>query len=164
MQRAQLKKCVSVLFAEVIGGIIFTQSRTSSHHNELKQLEATQILSLRFYQNSLRDPRNLDLPVTEKKDIESFVAAIRNLTKTRWAIKSLDMVMRIPIRVETRTNAKTLYSVDIHRSRQTGDTGIISINKEDSIFTTPAGVYESEDLLRWAEDMRGRFKDITISY
>lgn len=152
------------MFVALAGGIIFIKIRSSRHNDTLSRLELKHVASLRFFQDHLRDPRDLDLRVAENKDIEGFVAAIRTLRPSDWALKSLTRQMRISMRLELLNGTKTLYSVDIFRTEQTGNAGIIKISQEGSVFTTPGGLYESADLLQWAEAMQGRFKDIAIFY
>jgi hypothetical protein len=166
MNQSQLFLFVGLIFTFVIGGFLFTQKRSSNYHEKIIHLDLNKIISIKFYQDSLRDSRDLDIPITDKKDQENFLAALKTLTPSHWAIRSLHNKIRTQMRFEFNDEEKQLFTIEIYRSEQTGDTGIVSISKEGSIFTSPGGVYESKQLLQWVEELSKRkgFENISITY
>ena len=157
---------VGAIFAVVISGFVFTQYRNRRYHEQMKNLQIETIARLSFFQNSLRNPRDLDLPIVEKSDLGGFLAAIQNLQPTGRAIKSLKLLKRYPMRLEIRNNDKSLFSITIYRAEQTGDIGIVTLDHEGSIFTASGGAYQSEKLLKWVEKIGKRkgFEAIEASF
>ncbi len=158
---------VGILFSVVIGGILLVQNRNDLYYEKMMNLTEENLSSLRFYQDGLRDPRSLDLPVTQKEDIQNFLRSMKTMKPSSWAIKSLNHKILTQMRMEfLEKSEKQIFTIQIFRADQTGDLGIISISREGSVFTTPGGIYESKQLLDWAEEMGKRegFENITISY
>lgn len=160
------KMVVAALFTVVIGGFVFKQFRDRLYHEQIKNLRIENIVRLSFCQDSLRDPRNLDLPILDKRDLAEFLVAIKGIVPTSRAIKSLRLSKRYPVRLEIRGENEEIFSITIYRAEQTGDIGIVTLDKEVSILSASGGNYQSEELLKWVEKIGKRkgFEAIEASF
>lgn len=145
---------------------IFSSCINNKVFDEIKGAKLTQIENLEFYKDGLRnDGGYLDIPITDEQDQQDFLDILQKIEPSGVSLKSLDVIMLYRVRFNLKVTDNRLITVNIYRGEQTGDKGIITIDEGDT-FVRSIGTFESEDLLRWVENMKQKdeFNEIGGKY
>lgn len=162
MNQKQLLIFIAILFSLVITGALINYNRSSSIYIEILKADITQIKNVKFYKDYLRDNGDLDLPINDKTDLEEFLVALKTIKSTSHTLKSLKTEKLYKVQLNLVVEDNRLLTINIYRTEETGDLGIISIDQEG----TSGGNYESSELLNWVEKMQQKpeFEKIGITY
>jgi len=165
MSKKKLQIFAITLISFVVIMIIIIKLNEKSMYNSILESSPEQYDNVRFYKDYLRDDGDLDLFLTDKKDISDFVSALKTMKSTSFQIKTLENIVWYKLQFNLNQPEKKVFTIMIHRSDQSGDTGVISIN-EGETFQTSGGTYESKELLKWAENMQIKkgFENIKGTY
>jgi hypothetical protein len=162
MSQKQLLIFVPILFS-IVGILAFmSYNRSSNVYKEILKADISQIKNVKFYKDYLRDDEGLDLPINKKTDLEAFLVALKTMKSTSRALKSVKTEKLYKVQLNLVVEDDRLLTINIHRTEETGDLGIISIDQEG----TSGGSYESSELLNWVEKMKQKpeFEKIGITY
>ncbi|MBN2663243.1 MAG: hypothetical protein JXR68_06305 [Bacteroidales bacterium] len=147
--------------------VIILQIRTKSNFKEdIIAATNNQFEEVEFYKDYLRDDADLNLKIADQQDIDDFISILKTITPASYSIKSLDVEKWYKLRFYFVTNGKRkLITVEVLKAAQTGDVGVISITKGD-VGVTSIGIFGSEELLKWAENMQNKpgYENISGSY
>ena len=162
MNQKQLLIFIAILFSLVITGALINYNRSSSIYIEILKADITQIKNVKFYKDYLRDNGDLDLPINDKTDLEEFLVALKTIKSTSHTLNSLKTEKLYKVQLNLVVEDNRLLTINIYRTEETGDLGIISIDQEG----TSGGNYESSELLNWVEKMQQKpeFEKIGITY
>lgn len=162
MKNKQLLLFVFILFS-IIGLSIFLTSRQNSmKYKEITNSSIQQFKNLHFYKDFLRNEGGgQNIPIRDIEDQKEFLAALKTMQPTSETLKSLTIEMLYRIQFQFVTDKEDLLTINIHRCKETGNRGIITIDQGESLQTS-LGRYESESLLKWVENMKKKpgFKKI----
>lgn len=146
---AALKVFVLGLFT-VIGVLFFVmQKREADMFSEIQSILENQLEGIEFYKDGLRDSESLNLPLTDKNELNEFLSYLKIMKPSNRQIRLLTRVAIVKIRFKTNTGR--LLQLTIHQSVETGNMGVISLAEIGSVVETPGGVYESAELLGWTK-------------
>ena len=166
LNQRQLKIFVVSLFSLIIILLFISKMRESNIHDEILQADISQIENVRFYRDFLRNEGGgLNLAITEEADLKELLRLLQEMKSSNHSLKSLTTVALYRIQLNLKVNENRLLTFNIYRSEETGDLGVISLDQGENLIV-PGGQFESEELLRWVENMKKRevFKDIGGDY
>lgn len=152
MNKKQIIIFVAILFSIIITLFIISEKRKSYVYNELMFAHLSDLSHIHFYKDFLRNDGDLHLSIKSARDKKNFVKALKTINPSNLLIRSLNVMRLYRIRFNLHANEERLLTLDIHKTEETGNTGIITISLGDVIVSS-AGVYESKELLQWIEKM-----------
>lgn len=142
---------ICVLFALLIISLfLITRNREIAAFKKIQSLNAGQLLNVMFYKDPLRDTEGLDLPLTDKKMVSSFLDCMKKMTPTSIKIKGYTVKSRTTIHFNIDTDKNKLYAAEIYHIEEFGNQAFVSLSIE-GIVNFPAGDYLSDDFLPWLE-------------
>ena len=152
MNKRYLPIFVVGLFAVIITMFFITKNNSAKAFESLQKASSEQIENLRFYKDPIRsDGGGLDLLITDKADIENLIAAFKKMSPSSRSLKGLSSERVYRIRFSLKGETGSVLTLNIYKCKELAGKGFIIMDQGES-FVTPGGNYESEELLRFAED------------
>ncbi len=151
-----------ILFAFIGFSILIFFLRKDNIKSEISASSPKEITNVHFYKDFLRDDSGLNAPIIDSVDCAEFLNIMKNITFWGGSIKSLDCHVSYKIRFNLNVKKNRLLTIDVF---DTGDNGILSISQGEDLIT-PAGDYQSYELLQWIKKMEQKdgFENIRMLY
>lgn len=166
MSQKKILFLVLGIFTLLIVVIILNVTTKSNFREDVIAASNNQFEEIEFYKDFLRDDAGLNLKIADQQDIDNFISIFKTITPANYSIKSLDIEKWYKVRFYFVINGKRKHiTVEIIKATQTGDVGVINITKGDTGVTS-IGVFGSEELLEWAENMQSKtgYENISGTY
>lgn len=144
---------------------IIVKSKTKSNfYKELQTATNEQFENIMFYKDYIRDDEGLETLISDEKDINDFISILKSIQPAGYTIKSLTVEVVYKVRFNFVENGKNkLITVEVYRTEQTGDDGVISIMKGNT-GVTEIGMFSSPELLKWIEGMEQKHEYSNIGF
>jgi hypothetical protein len=154
MTKKHLIIFVVLLFGLIITLLILRTNENAQVYNEIQQARLSDLAGVQFYKDLIRDETGINKAIADE-DLEDLLAALKTIKKSNITLKSLNYEATYKIQLNLKVADTRLLTINVHRTEEYGDTGIVTINEGETLVAS-RGTYTSPELLEWIENMKER--------